>query len=108
MRVPTARMRTLTRVAGSARGARSRSGFLAWRARRLGARGDGFDRRRIFPELLESVELANARQHHVHDDVGEIDEHPFTFARAFDAHRAEVVLLGELHHAIGNGLDVAV
>ena len=35
-------------------------------------------------------------------------EHPLAFARAFDADGAEVVLLGELHHAIGDGFDVAV
>ena len=44
----------------------------------------------------------------MHHDVGEIDEHPLAFARAFDAHGAEVVLLGELHHAVGDGFDVAV
>jgi hypothetical protein len=44
----------------------------------------------------------------VHDDIREIHEHPFTLARAFHTHGAKVVLLGELHHAIGNGFDVAV
>ena len=42
------------------------------------------------------------------DYVVALDEHPLTFARAFDAHGAEVVLLGELGHPIGDGLDVAV
>ena len=68
----------------------------------LGRRGD------VFPEFFESVELAHPRQHHVHHHIGEIDEHPLAFARAFDAHGAEVVLLGELHHAIGDGFDVSI
>jgi hypothetical protein len=62
----------------------------------------------VFPELLETVELTHARQHDVHDDVGEVDEYPLTFALAFHAHGLEVVLLGELHDAIGDGFDVAV
>jgi hypothetical protein len=68
----------------------------------------GLHRRCVFPELLESVELAHPGQHHVNHDIRQIHENPFTLARTFDAHRAEVVLLGELHHAIGDRFDVAV
>ena len=80
-------------------------------ARYLAARFDhrGFSRRRdVFPEFFQSVELTHPRQHHVHDDVGEIDEHPLAFAFAFHAHGAEVVLLGELDDAIGDGFDVSI
>ena len=36
-----------------------------------------------FPETLEPIELAHARQHHVHHDILQIHQHPFAFARAF-------------------------
>src|SRR4051794_19377891 len=29
------------------------------------------------PQAFEPVELADARQHHVHDDIAEVDQHPF-------------------------------
>ena len=41
-------------------------------------------------------------------DVVEVDQHPLAFARAFHANGAEVVLLGELQHSIGDGFDVTV
>ena len=44
----------------------------------------------------------------MHHDVVEIDQHPLAFARAFHADGAEVVLLGELQHAIGDGFHVTV
>jgi hypothetical protein len=44
-----------------------------------------FGARRHVPELLEVIELAHARQHHVHDEIGEVDEHPLARALAFYA-----------------------
>src|SRR6185503_17436499 len=77
-----------------------------WRGWRVVVR---YGRLRLgLPHALEAVELANARQHHVHDDVLQVDEHPFAFARAFDAERPESGFLGFLDDAVGDGAHVAV
>src|SRR6185437_15500892 len=56
----------------------------------------GWDRSRggrirfgAFPEVLEPVQLAHARQHDVQDHLIEIDEHPLTFALALDTERTD-------------------
>ena len=59
------------------------------------------------PQALKPVELADARQHDVDDDVAEIDKHPFGFALAFDAERLTSSFLGELDDFVGDGFDVA-
>src|SRR5258708_12606995 len=76
-------------------------------ARRLsGARGAL--RRRYIPQLLESIELAHARQHDVHDHLAQIDEHPVAVLLSLDAVRAESRLLGPFDHALGNRAHVPV
>ena len=59
------------------------------------------------PQALERIELAHARQHHVHDHVAQVDQHPFGFALAFDAERHHAALLGELHDFVGHRFHVA-
>ena len=56
---------------------------------------------RDVPELLEVVELADARQHHVHDDVAQIDEHPLARLLAFHAERRDARVVATLEHGVG-------
>src|SRR6188508_3227019 len=65
-------------------------------------------RRAQVPELLEPVELADARQHHVHDEVLQVDEHPFALALALDAIGAVAGLAAALDQAVRDRLDVPV
>src|SRR5581483_2259338 len=58
------------------------------------------------PQSLQSIKLADARQHHVHDDVAQIDQHPLGFLLAFDAQRQHARALDELDHFIGERLYV--
>src|SRR5258708_1266356 len=74
--------------------------------RTLGARGAL--RRRHIPQLLESVELAHARQHDVHDHLAQIDEHPVAVLLSLDAVRAESRLLGPFDHALRDGAHVPI
>src|SRR5262245_25590777 len=60
------------------------------------------------PELLEPVELADARQHHVHDEVLQVDEHPLALLLALDAVGAVAGLAAALDQAVRDRLDVAV
>src|SRR5690606_34735370 len=46
------------------------------------------------PQAFEPVELARARQHDVHDDVAEVDEHPFALAFTFDPYRRQAEAFG--------------
>ena len=48
-------------------------------------RGWGSLGRAHVPELLEPVELADARQHDVDDEVLQVHEHPLAFALSLDA-----------------------
>src|SRR5258708_19591463 len=76
-------------------------------ARRLsGARGAL--RRRYIPQLLESIELAHARQHDMHDHLAQIDEHPVAVLLSLDAVRAESRLLGPFDHALRDGAHVPI
>eukprot|EP01092_Planopodium_desertum_P003000 TRINITY_DN15154_c0_g4_i1.p1 TRINITY_DN15154_c0_g4~~TRINITY_DN15154_c0_g4_i1.p1 ORF type:complete len:319 (+),score=77.32 TRINITY_DN15154_c0_g4_i1:1023-1979(+) len=59
------------------------------------------------PQALERVELAHARQHHVHDDVAQVDQHPFGFTLAFNTQGHDVDVLGEAHDFVGDGLHMA-
>src|SRR3984885_5940490 len=65
-------------------------------------------RHRHVPQFLETVELAHARQHDVHDHLAQIDEHPVAVLLTFDAVRTEPRLLGLFDHALRNGAHVAV
>src|SRR5262245_35816396 len=53
------------------------------------------------PDLFQVVVAAHARVHHVHDDVAQVDEHPFGVAAALHALRRRAKLLHLLAHAIG-------
>src|SRR3954468_17781435 len=58
------------------------------------------------PQAFEAVELADAWQHHVHDDVAQIDEHPFGFLLPFHAERHHARLFYEADDFIGERFDV--
>src|SRR5262245_13753718 len=60
------------------------------------------------PELLEPVELADARQHDVHDKVLQVDEHPLALALALDAVGTVAGLAATLDQPVRDRLDVPV
>src|SRR5271155_1867607 len=49
-----------------------------------GARGGALGDRHV-PQLLESIKLAHARQHDMHDHVMQVDQHPIAVLLSFDA-----------------------
>src|ERR1044072_6829605 len=57
------------------------------------------------PDLFQVVVAAHARVHHVHDDVAQVDEHPFGVAAALHALRRRAELLQVPAHAIAERLD---
>lgn len=74
---------------------------LAGRAR--WTRGAGHGRvgmRAAIPKPLEAIELADARQHDMKDDVLKIDQDPLAVPRAFGAERPETRGLGFLDDTI--------
>src|SRR6185369_3872915 len=60
------------------------------------------------PELFEIIKLAGARQHHVHDDVAEIDEHPLAYLLPFDANWAMALLFRFLNDRVRDRAHVPV
>src|SRR4051812_21701976 len=60
------------------------------------------------PQALEAIELAYSRQHDVHDDVLQVDQHPLAIALAFHAHRPEAGLLGVLDDAVRDRAHVTI
>ena len=60
------------------------------------------------PQPLQAVELAYAGQHHVHDDVLQIDQHPLPLALALGAERPESIPLGLLDHVLRDGAHMPV
>src|SRR5438067_1013137 len=59
------------------------------------------------PYFLEVVEVAHRRMHDMHDDVAEIDQHPFAVRFAFDAVDPRAVLAHLVLHVVGERLDLA-
>src|SRR2546421_7655350 len=53
------------------------------------------------------VELAHRRMHDVHDDVAEVDQHPFAVGLALDAVDAGAALAHLPLHVVGERLDLS-
>src|ERR671910_2374021 len=60
------------------------------------------------PDLLEVVEVARRGMHDMHDDVAQVDEHPFAARRALDAVDARAELAHPFLDAVGQRLDLTV
>src|SRR5258706_6013029 len=59
------------------------------------------------PHFLEVVEVTHRRMHDVHDNVAEIDQHPFAVRFAFNAVDACAVLPDLVLDVVGERLDLA-
>ena len=59
------------------------------------------------PKSLEIVKLSDLRQHHVHNDIGKINEYPLSAVLALNANRLAVIFFRSLDDRIRYGASVS-